>query len=221
MLITCDYNGTLSGTNRDADEMMSTFDQLDYQVFQKLNVNAKRAEIVNLLRKLSIYLSQYEDDDMEGKVLIFAFSGHGGRDNQIVTYDHKNLSIMDDIVPRFVENHNVFPIPKLFFIDACRGGERLTKVPEFGLIPKGWVHMEGKYHISYATIDEHVAYDGNWMHLLAQKIRSSDDSLQNIVADVSGMTPLYQQSESVDRLRGRFYFKERPATPSSNFCTLL
>ena len=92
------------------------------------------------------------------------------------------------------------------FIDACRGGSELRSKSASQLIvtngveqyTKGLKCHEGNFFIDYATIPDHVAYDNQWMHLLAKEIRDSNDSLQNIAASVRAKVDEKQQCESVD-----------------------
>ena len=224
VLVTINYKGTglgaLPGTENDAREMMITFTKFGYEVVQLRNENATKHEIIFVLKQISQYLRQY-NEVTEGKVIIFAFSGHGTSGDRVITHDNLHLSLKDDILPPFVENPNVYTIPKLFFIDACRGSSYLrsknaeedsikTSVEKYEIL-KGLKHHKGNFFIDYATIPQHVAYDSEWMHLLAKEIRDSNESLQNIAANVRARVRENQQCETVDRLRGgAFYFNKQP-----------
>ena len=212
VLVTCDYEGTLPGTNIDAKEMVDTFTQFDYEIVQFKNEEATKRAITFVLKQISQYLSQYNGTTK----IVFAFSGHGATSDRIITHDMQRLSVNGDIFPPFIEHPGVYYIQKNFFIDACRGGSELrSKSPEQDTITKqvvhyekGLKHREGNFFIDYATIPDHVAYDNKWMHLLAKEIRDSNESLQNIAAKVRNEVGERQQGETVDRLKGGpFYFK--------------
>jgi hypothetical protein len=109
----------------------------------------------------------------------------------------------------------VFDIPKLFFIDACRGSQTLA-VEEGGvgaasqsdtttssksegcITEKGYLHTEGNWWLETATIPEHKSYaftgEGSvWMPKLARALREQNDSFQNIMDKV--------KTEVVDELK--------------------
>ena len=128
ILVTCDYRGRhgleLPATNTDADEMRKTFEQLDYDIHERQNENATESEITNLLKALNNYLIAYgtkvKNPDGSEKVIAFAFSGHGGPDDEedkdsvsLLTYDQKKLSLKGDIMKCVLGIQRVFEIPKL------------------------------------------------------------------------------------------------------------
>ena len=220
VLVTCDYGGTLA-VERDAKEMKETFEHFGYEIAELKNNKATYDQITNLLKQVSQYLGDYKGTTDE-KVLIFAFSGHGATGDRIATCDHPTqyLSLEKDIIQPFVENPGVYEIPKLFFIDACRGREHLK-----GDIPldspleslkqcdsdvKGETHLLSNFRIDYATIPNHVARTHNWMCYLAQDIRndSPKSSIQDIAVSVRAKVHKAQVCEAVDRLKKKFYFKK-------------
>ena len=128
MLVTCSYKGTLPGTEADRAEMERTFERLGYNVVQLRNEGATKSAIKTTLLQLSDYLSRYRGPTTD-RALVFAFSGHGGRGDKLVSRDTKSLSLMNDILRRFVEHLGMCRIPKLFFIDACRGSTKSLEQP--------------------------------------------------------------------------------------------
>ena len=230
MLVTCDYNyeesslDAVDGPNDDAKEMKTTFDELGYYVVQLKNETATKDEIDKVLWQLNAYLEKY-DKQKENKVLIFAFSGHGKevekkvgmQDDKIkvvmkevlATYDGYPISVIDEILPHFVQHSNVFQIPKLFFINACRGEREIQLKAVLGgrKFPKTPNYTVGNYLIAYATIPDHVAYDKWWMNQLAVKIRSRKyEPLSIILDDLAKEIKEELQPEYVSRLRGSFRF---------------
>ena len=222
ILVTCDYEGTtgvssLSATNRDADEMKTTFEQFNYDIHQLKNGEATKCAVTTLLKQVSEYLGRYSGDitnkDGERKVIIFAFSGHGtscgtSRD-QIQANDGELLNLMEEVrLPLVKTAHK---IPKLFFIDACRGSDHLRE--------KGYMGVETNFRVDFATIPDHKAYTGayesRWMPVLARELRKRDDTFSNIVDRVNEIVHKQdehlQQPESVSRLNVgllKLYYKE-------------
>lgn len=212
MLVTSTYNGTLLGTKTDGDEMDKTFRGLGYNIIPLHNKDATKSEIIITLIQLSDYLSRYSGP-ISDRALVFAFSGHGGSGDRLISHDHKSLSLMKDILQQFVKHPGVHMIPKLLFIDACRGSNRITKsleqtVKEYEAMTKGLSHEEGNFLIAHATIEEHVSYDRYWMHELAKRIRENlNVPLTKILEDLAGEIPWEQQPEFTSRLRGSFEFR--------------
>ena len=131
---------------------------------------------------------------------------------------------MDEIVLSFLHKE-VENIPKVFFIDACRGTDQLTSKGEGEgveemepksveqYVPKGYTHVEGNYCMAYSTIFDHKSYglsSGSlWMPKMARRLREDVNSFQNIVDNVKQdvhdqlereRRPEKQQCESVNRL---------------------
>ena len=194
----------------DFTKMKATFDQFGYDVHTRQNRQATVNAVDHLMERISSELSQYGTDThaaKSDKVIIFAFSGHGDKDN-IILHDG-SFSITEDVLNRLlVHNNVVFKIPKLFFINTCRGGDELKKAMK----RVDYIEEKGNYRFDYATIPDHVAYaEGKWMVRLAEKLIDpveGNDSIQNVSAKVKrdifeadeGRQLQLQQCESVDRL---------------------
>ena len=237
ILVTCDYKAitskgqlsTLVGTNEDAKIVKETFDFFNYIIYQLQNEQATRDDIKALLKDISKDLSAYKGD-MERKVIMFAFSGHGTNEDEsekIFANDGQTLDIKDEIVLPLTMHKAVEDIPKLFFIDACRGEMALVskgtggaggganstpKSTDEQYFEKGVQHVEGNYRIDYATIPDHVSYAGTggsmWLPKLALALREKNDSFQNIADNVKKQ--VHQQlGESVNRLNiGALYLQK-------------
>ena len=114
ILVTCDYKNTpkihklrhLPGTNKDAELMVEAFKHFNYDIHKLQNDEATKTNIIKLLEKMSDYLEMYKYNHLEnvqehigeqnnargldhygGKVIIFAFSGHGYERDQIFAND--------------------------------------------------------------------------------------------------------------------------------------
>ena len=86
------------------------------------------AELRGLLKKISDYLKTY-NGPVENKVIMFAFSGHGcrgGRYGKICANGGGQLDVDEEVLFPLTTPATVFDIPKLFFIDACRGSQTLA-----------------------------------------------------------------------------------------------
>ena len=225
VLVTCDYVESplkqehLPGTRVDFVKMEETFRQLDYDVHTLKNKEATVNAVDDLMNSISSQLGHYGRDSCacREKVIVFAFSGHGDKD-EILLHDG-TVSLFGDILKYFLgHNDYVFKIPKLFFINACRGKDELKRA----MARKDFLEEEGNYCFDYSTIPNYVGYEETkWMVKLAEMLIDpveGNDSLQNISAKVkqqsfrSGTEKVQlQQCETLDRLNTgplKLYFKK-------------
>ena len=205
ILVSCHYQRTLPQTEEDAEEIKRMFTQFDYDIHQLPSEQVTLSNIKRLVQQVENYLRSYNgaaiNPDRNKKAIIFAFSGHGA-DNQIQTNDG-DLFPLHDIVkplvnPQFVQAH---PIPKLFFIDACRGN--LSLKDDTSLMA-----IKGNYCIEYATIEGQSAAalgpQSAWMPVLANTFRREDDIYQGVIEEVKAQMANQghlqaQSASSVDR----------------------
>ena len=207
VLFTCDYETTeelelepLLGTKEDAKQMRMTFDYLNYIVHEIHNPTG--AEMRAKLQEVSDYLAKY-DGEVKDKVIIFAFSGHGyseGKIEKIFANDGDELEVVAEIVQHYFTAHKcVGGIPKLFFIDACRGSDWIftdsDEEQEEGAksqeepLAKGAAHTVANYRIEYATIPHHKSYMDSvdkgsmWMPKLAKALRHNKDEAVSVISD--------------------------------------
>ena len=143
--------------------MMSTFNHCNYIVHSLRNEKATKDGVTQVVEKVSTDLSEYDGESMD-KVIIFAFSGHGGRALEIYANDRQKINVLNEIVKPPIKHSAVADIPKLFFFDACQG--EYTGKHHF-------THP-GNYYIAYATLQ--FAYTGAagsmWMPKLASRLRT-------------------------------------------------
>jgi hypothetical protein len=211
LIVTCDYGGELPGANRDGEEMYKTLhDHFGYNVHYLKNEQATRKAILEKLKEIEHYLTRcgkLKPTTTNGrrKAIVFAFAGHGNNKDgcdYIKTYNGGEVMVMEDIVGAFLNprTKDVLPIPKLFFIDTCRGGQQLAA------INRNSESTEVNYRMDYSTIPDHVAPAASrWTPLIAQKLRQHDISLADVMAKVnqqvyeeSGRAP--RQADTADRL---------------------
>ena len=203
ILVTCHYKDTLTQTEEDAEEIKRMFTQFDYDIHQLPSEQVTSSNIKQLVQQVENYLSSYKgpaiNPDNNKKSIIFAFSGHGA-ENQIKTNDGEPFPLQDIVRPlvnpQFVQAH---PIPKLFFIDACRGSS--LRVDDMSLRT-----IKGNYSIEYATINGQSAVplgpESALLPVLANKFRRQDDAYHHVIADVKHQVARegYQQAQSIDNL---------------------
>ncbi len=111
---------------------------------------------------------------------------HGSSDHLLYTNDE----ILSTISTKDVLEH--FYAAKMFFIDACRGDQRnpgLT-VPRGGKSVTDIIPAEGNWLLAYSTLPKHKSYEeqgkgGVWMSKLADKLRTADKSLADILTSAS------------------------------------
>ena len=201
LVVTCDYDGTpgstLKATNDDAMEMKETFEQFDYNILQLQNKEVTEHAVLALVEQLSVYLKDYKGatENKEGrnttdsdgkpvKAIVFAFSGHGTDDN-IILANNGDAIFLRDIVKPLVDpaiiGFHSHVIPKLFFIDACRGKNTIKAKGETDVND-----IQGNFNIEFATIHDHKAFTDSWMPVLARELRRNNDTYQNVLAKAKG-----------------------------------
>ena len=228
VIVTCDYKDnckikTLGSTNEDAVELTDTFMMLNYHIIPLKNEQVTESAVLGIVKQLSEYLKNYDGATDNGKdateitiakAIVFAFSGHGIKDN-VVLANNGDLIFLRDVVQPLVDRdiigHNSDKIPKLFFIDACRT-ESTFELPE----AKGDCDVNdirGNFNIEFATIYDHRAYTDSWIFVLACELRRTDDTYQNVLAEAKKKTNeryKLQQAQTQGQLTtGRFklYYK--------------
>ena len=181
--------------------MREMFQRLDYDIHEAYNKTKDEIQ-TDLLEKLYHYLHQYEGEptnaDGSEKVIVFVFSGHGIPDDTcyidknsmtMITYDGGHLSLKGEVMSQ-ISVGRVYKIPKLFFIDACRGTMQLRYKTEEPPTAKAALEVEGNYRIDFATVPGHKAYStskegSKWMPEMARHLlEMNGESLQNISATV-------------------------------------
>ena len=214
VLFTCDYVDTnpkfklnpLLGTRKDHEQMLETFDYLNYIVHDMHNPTGEQMR--EKLGEISDYLATYDGDDKEKveKVIIFAFSGHGhskGRIEKIFANDGEEMEVEAQIVRYFTAHEGTFKIPKLFFIDACRGAEWLVNSLDDATgdegkeskskeepLGKGVTYALANYRIEYATIPHHQSYMDSaekgsmWTPMMARALRERNEAFEVISSGV-------------------------------------
>ena len=198
----------LSGTIKDLEDARDAFESLKFTSVPIRNASAQ--EIVDIVQAASCYNypSCY-------KRLAFIFSGHGDA-KYIYAHDSAvplQTCIFDPWMPK--KSPNLANIPKLFFLDACRGDAVdqgiFTQLPN-GPIPKGAGRAPsvGNYLLANSTLPTMKAFEkpyaggGYWMQHLARELRldrNIDRSLTDILVRVNGLVIAEMQGPHYENIQ--------------------
>ena len=114
-------------------------------------------------------------------------SGHGEED-YVLGRDGNPVSIESDMIGPLQPSElpTMRTVPKLFFIDACRGNLKMVPATK----AKGDGVEMGGYFIAYSTTKGYKSYThgerSKWMPLVAQRLTlSSDKCVQEIIAEIA------------------------------------
>ena len=216
--------------------MNSAFQFLKFATVRQHNVT--RGKLMQLLSDISrcpSYPTSY-------KCIAFVFSGHGLDANQLYMQDGSLItvgSIVESLLPKRAPQLGT--IPKLFFIDACRGpssGRVQEPLQKGGVDATLCVPPEGNFLIAYSTMPYYRSYQlkgegGLWMKYLAEKLRTSNQSIQDILSETNQelmevfQAPEFQQSMiqpgCISRLHGRLCLQPEgtAAPPRGRNCICL
>ena len=210
IIISNDYKyskeSSLEGPQKDGERMRIAFSRLKIANIWRHNVT--NYQLIDLLKEVAQvaahFPSKYES-------ISFVFSGHGN-ENIIVLQDDSTVNIhqiIDAFSPRKVPE--IADIPKLFFIDACRGGKHIRPLrvparprhrheeqpqPSTFLTPP-----EGNFLIAYSTLAPYVAHDTSdgsvWMKILADTMCKSTNHIEEVLTQVrQDLHTHYQAHES-------------------------
>ena len=210
VIITNDYVGAkhtdLKGTHSDGERMKDAFVALKFDVCWKKNVNQ------NDIQQLWGEISSFSFESVRHyKCMVFVFSGHGepeGHDGKLIMQDDTKIDICAEfIAPVLPGNAKMIgDIPKIFFIDACRG-EQITEtvdVPRQGIAHKGSAKKggyeislrklpkEGNFLVAYSTLpgcrsNEFIGdrKGSLWLDILAQLLPAKHATIDDIPSDVN------------------------------------
>ncbi len=121
----------LNGVMIDIESTCLAFKLLRYAVLPLLNATERL--ITDVIQAVPKCFPIHDDNDPRYKRIVFCFAGHGDKNFQIHTHDGEinvDLEIMLPLLPKNCPN--LRHIPKLFFIDACRGEREDMPIPRGG-----------------------------------------------------------------------------------------
>lgn len=179
---------TLSGTKTDGERMKCSFQMLNFSTYHQHNLpKGATMELLHHVVDHRRFPSSY-------KRIVFVFSGHGGADHKLYTGDGETVKV-SDILSAFLPERAPLngSIPKLFFIDACRGKKANAGV----MVPRSGKEIEtlvipeqGNFLVAYSTLPDYLSYEerakgGIWITVLAEKLCHRDASIHDILTEVN------------------------------------
>ena len=202
------------GAREDAKALKESLQQLGYKVLLRENLTAEGMK--SELERVKCEVIRESDDSF-----ICCILSHGGAagiygiDGKVVTVEELGEMLEPDKCTALRDK------PKIFFIQACRGGE-VSKPVDLGEQPISSVPRKADYYFSYSTDYGHVALRSAYPQYLS-KILVEDPcmSLDEIVMSVhnqlakelttvcvQGQLKLHLQiGQVVHTLRGPVYFQ--------------
>ena len=219
VIITNDYDGpsekvTLYDTHEDGRVLKETFEFLQFTThWQK---NATEREMKNLVREInSLKHPNYHAHGY--RCIVFAFSGHGGDEDVLIGQDDGQIHLQNDIITQLALNGSIAEIPKLFFIDACRGKARKgkTSTPQDDVekdtakcgatemtdadrltLAQIITELEGNFLVGYATLSKKQAF----MNLRRSDSHRKDDKERGSVWMQELAKELRESNDSVQNI---------------------
>ena len=204
----------LPGVKKDGRAMENAFGSLGFATLWKPNVSSEDMKV--LVKSVVKYFQDNPPPkDPEHYVVAFVFSGHGDEGDLLYGEDGGDVHLNSQIVKPLAEERELGNIPKLFFIDACRGENELKPVVKTKKKAQDLITVEGNYYVAYSTIPKHVAYmkpddemsGSAWMQILAKNLQERSESVSDIVESTSKELwekykeiNIVQQTETVSRL---------------------
>lgn len=195
----------LPGAKKDGERMSSLFTRLGFATLWEQNVSVHRFENIITEASKCKYPEHYE-------CLVLVISTHGNVDECLYMQDGRTIEI-NEMIRRFHPENalHIGKIPKIFFIDACRGDDQMRCVPvakgsssndsgdkrspvmKRGATVEATKKMppKGNYLVAYPTMQHYKAYEkrgegGIWMKILAEMIETlPTSSVPDVLTAVS------------------------------------
>ena len=179
----------LDGARRDLENMKETFEVLRFATLPILNASKEQVlAAVQAAAKYKNYPPSY-------KRIAFAFSGHG---DQNVIYAHDGTIDTNQLYAQLQPKNapHLADIPKLFFMDACRGPneDRGVEVVARGKTEpsrdRKVVPSYGNYVLAFSTMPSMRAYEakdigGLWMNIVSRQLRTNRKSILDVLTVVN------------------------------------
>ena len=179
----------LDGARRDLENMKETFEVLRFATLPILN--ASKEQVLAAVRAAA----KYKKYPPSYKRIAFAFSGHGDKN---VVYAHDGAidtnQLYEPLQPKNAPH--LADIPKLFFMDACRGPNEdkgvevvargKTEPPRDRIV----VPSYGNYVLAFSTMPSMRAYEakdigGLWMNIVSRQLRTNRKSILDVLTVVN------------------------------------
>ena len=175
----------LEGVKTDLVKMKRTFETLKFAVMTREDCSA--AQMVSLFHCVALF-SEYPPSYRRIAVV---FAGHGVEGALCA---HDGTVPIDEILGQFQPGNchpSIGGIPKLFFIDSCRGKQKMEPVVvERGAtaVPSKVVSPRGNILVAYSTLEGYKAHEaeegGIWATELSKQLLH-DKSLPDIIVSVN------------------------------------
>jgi len=173
----------LEGARKDHKSMKETFEILRFATLPIFN--ASKEQILSAVQAAA----NYKEYPPSYKRIAFVFSGHGD-ENHI--YCHDGPIVTDDVYTPLqpINAPHLADIPKLFFIDACRGTMQDKGVVARGQTVSPRKPSYGNYVLAYSTMPSMQAYEtasdgGLWMHILSKQLQTNRKSVLDVLTEVN------------------------------------
>ena len=229
IIITNDYSSSapnvvklrrLQGPQKDGARMQTVFNQLNIATYWKHNVrHGELSQVLYDVARHGRWPKSYGS-------ISFLFSGHGLPTGNVYLQDGSQMhvqEIVDFLLPK--KAPNIGTIPKLFFIDVCRGSNNIQPV----VVPRGsgqhaqaeilrrgatdetvldtvLIPPEGNTLVAYSTTSSFKAHEepsgGIWMQALASKLITSKQAVETVLTEVrSDLHKKYQHPGWQDHMQ--------------------
>ena len=191
IIITNDYSdcltlSTLNGPKKDGETIRGVFDGFNIATYWKHNVRKGELElVVQQVAKLNRLPKSYES-------ISFFFCGHGGTEG-LCLQDGSTMAVGDIVSPLIPLNaREIGNIPKMFFIDACRGNETQPYV----IVPRGSgptargtdkIPHAANLLVAFAAMTHFQAHEDNggiWTQALMQQLQTSSYPIDSVLTEV-------------------------------------
>eukprot|EP00731_Ephydatia_muelleri_P030671 Em0022g185a len=161
----------LKGVKTDLLNMQRTFETLKFAVLSHQDCSA--TQMMSLFHDISTF-SEYPPSYRRIAVV---FAGHGMEGSLCA---HDGTVPIEEIIDQF-QPANCHPsiggIPKLFFIDACRGKRKMASVVvERGAtaVPSKIVSPRGNILVAYSTLEGYKAHEEKYQNVLSRYLQQPE-----------------------------------------------
>ena len=199
---------SLPGAEKDGTRMEGVFGSLNIATLRRQNITA------NGLRRLLAEVRALQGLPPTYKSISFVYSGHGREGGMLCMEGmplEKQLVHIQEIVDAFLPKNapNIGNVPKLFFIDACRGAgtfqpvmvprdaavverpQKASRITQRGATDLATVFVppEGNTLLAYSNIQGQRALEdrndgGVWMKALGKRMAVSKESIEAVLTEV-------------------------------------
>lgn len=173
----------LRGAEKDLARMLDVFTKLKFVTIGMLNATA--GEIKNVVKAVAKFHSYPESY----RRIAFTFSGHG---DETSIHTRTGRVILEEIITPLQPMHarHLASIPKLFFIDACRGNQDDPGVMSRGPRTEQRRASYGNTLVAHSTLLHCKAFEisksgGVWMKAVGEKLCTVRKSVLDVLTEVN------------------------------------